>query len=136
MRVAPWNLKSLGKTLPNFKAPSPGLTIRRGCRPPYSIRSRSNLHPLQIEGERPSGSAFLKTLLVMLHALLRNARADQRTDEATRGAACTSTGQRGRQAVLLRLSRGTGMAIEVPTAAIAAAIAPRVPQWRRRRPRP
>ena len=81
----------------NSQGPSPGLTIDVGAArlTPFALkvacilfRSRANAH---------QDAAFLETLLVMLHALLRNARADQRTDEATRGAACTSTGQRGRQ---------------------------------------
>ena len=42
-------------------------------------------------------AAFLQPLLVMLHALLRNARANERAHETTRGASCASTGERGRQ---------------------------------------
>src|SRR5688572_16184693 len=52
------------------------------------FRSRANAH---------QDAALLESLLVMLHALLRNARADQRTHETTGRTACTSTGQRGRQ---------------------------------------
>ena len=50
--------------------------------------SRTNAH---------KNAALLETRLVMLHALLRDARADQRAHEATGSAARTSTGQRGRQ---------------------------------------